>query len=72
VSGNLLMMIGTLPAARGIPGQLAATLGVLGRRAGAHPMARTDAIWNSFFVEFPVRGCVPAMRFLLPRRLHAV
>ena len=60
VRGNLLMLFGTLPAAHGIRGRLAATLGVLGRHAGARPMARTDVIWYSFFVEFScarLRAC---------------
>src|SRR5438445_10690967 len=54
------MLSGTLPAARGIRGRLAATLGVLGRHAGARPMARTDVIWYSLCVEFScarLRAC---------------
>jgi len=65
------VLLVTLPAARDESGRLPDALDVRGRRVDARPMARTDVVWNSFFLDIPVRGCVPAMAFL-PRRLHAV
>jgi hypothetical protein len=61
----------TLLAAHDVSGRLPDALDVRGRHVDARSMARIDVVWNSFFLDNPVRGCVPAMA-LLPRRLHAV
>src|SRR5204863_4011976 len=70
--GKLLKLWRTLLAARGGSGRLPVALGVLGRHAGARSMARTDAVWNSFFCGFSCARLRARDAFLLPRRLHAV
>jgi hypothetical protein len=65
------VLLETLPAARDVSGRLPDALGVLGRRVGARLMARTDVVWNSFFLDIScarLRACDG----FLPRRLHAV
>ena len=65
------MLLVTLPAARDESGRLPVARGVPGRHAGAHSVARTDVVVNSFFLEISyarLRACDG----FLPRRLHAV